>query len=65
MRPLLQRSVLIFTDFKTVSVGGVHCLFFPACVFVMLVRRPSRILLFFLHATFGSMQVRNVWEQSL
>jgi len=28
----------LFTDFKTISVGSVHCLSFPACLFVMLVR---------------------------
>jgi len=33
--------------------GGVHCLSFPACFFVMLVRWPSRILLFSL--------IGNIW----
>ena len=51
-----------FSDFETVSIGGVHCLSFPGCLFVVLVRWPSRILLFSLNATFGGMPVRNVWN---
>ena len=47
--PLLQRSSVNFSQIlKPYLSGVVHCLSFPGCLFEMLVRWPSRILLFFL-----------------